>query len=95
MVRVSQQSNDPATAWRVRDLLAGHPLLGGAAARIVIAAEVDRVILEGWTTDERVRALAVRLAQRAAGRRALTVRLVCGRPAAAAQHSPVPALTQR
>lgn len=79
MVRVSQQGNDRATAWRVRDLLAGHPLLGGATAQIVIVAEADQVLIEGWTVDERVRTLAVRLAQRAAGRRAVTVRLICGR----------------
>lgn len=88
MVRVCSRNTDLATAWRVRDLLAGHPLLGGGNAHIVIAAELDRVILEGWAVDERVRSLAVRLAQRAAGRRTLHVRLVCraGRTSASALH---------
>lgn len=81
MVRVSHRVSDPALAWRVRDRLAGHPLLGGANARIVISTDADCVEIEGWTVDERVRALAVHLAQRAAGRRVVHVRLVCGRSA--------------
>lgn len=75
MVQIEIGSRDPAVAWRVRDALAAHPLLGGATAQIRIIASRDLVILEGWALDETVRALALRLAQRAAGRRAVQTRL--------------------
>jgi hypothetical protein len=93
MVRISQRGGDVATAWRVRDHLAGHPLLGGATAAIVIVAELDRVLVEGWTVDERVRSLAERLARRAAGRRTVQVRLVCGRRAIPARTADAASLT--
>lgn len=69
MVRVSQNATDRVIAWRVRDALAGHPLLGGATAQISIRADFDSVTLEGCALDERVEQLALRLAMRAAGRR--------------------------
>jgi hypothetical protein len=70
MVRVSNRATDPAIAWRVRDALATHPLLSGAAtAQIHIYACHDSIVLEGWTMDEPLRQMAIRLALRAAGRR--------------------------
>jgi len=78
MVHIEANPRDPAAAWRVRDALAAHPLLGGATAHIKIRAGRDVIILEGWAIDEAVRALAVRLAQRAAGRRTVQVRLIYG-----------------
>ncbi len=75
MVQIEANPRDPAAAWRVRDALAAHPLLGGATAQIKICASRDAIILEGWVLDETVRALAVRLAQRAAGRRTVQTRL--------------------
>ena len=38
MVRVSNRATDAAIAWRVRDALATHPLLGGAATALNAAA---------------------------------------------------------
>jgi hypothetical protein len=67
MVRVALNLADPAIAWRVRDALASHPLLGGATAQITVTACHHGLILEGWTVDERVTQLAIRLARRAAG----------------------------
>jgi len=67
MVRVSINAANPDTAWRVRDALASHPLLGGATAQITVIASHHCVMLEGWTVDEQVRQLAMRLAKRAAG----------------------------
>lgn len=67
MVRVELNLADPAIAWRVRDALAGHPLLGGATAQITVIACHHGLILEGWTVDDRVTQLAMRLARRAAG----------------------------
>jgi hypothetical protein len=67
MVRVEINAAAPAIAWRVRDALASHPLLGGATAQITVVASTRCVILEGWTVDEQVRQLAIRLARRAAG----------------------------
>ena len=69
MVRVDQNTTDPTTAWRVRDALACHPLLGGATAQITIIATLQGVRLEGWTVDDEVLRLAQCLARRAAGRR--------------------------
>jgi hypothetical protein len=75
MVRVAINAADPATAWRVRDALASHPLLGGATAQITVKASYHCVVLEGWTVDDQVRQLAIRLARRAAGRCAVQMRL--------------------
>jgi hypothetical protein len=75
MVRVVANTADPCTAWRVRDALAAHPLLGGATAHITISATLTGVLLEGWTVDEEVLRLAQRLAQRAAGRQMVEIRL--------------------
>jgi hypothetical protein len=75
MVRVALGASDPITAWRVRDALAAHPLLGGATAQISIVACHDTVILEGWALDERLQQLALRLARQAAGRRSVQIRL--------------------
>lgn len=75
MVRVSHGAADRVTAWRVRDALAVHPLLGGATARIDILADFDAVILEGWTLDNQVQQLALRLARRAAGTRPVQMHL--------------------
>ena len=75
MVRVSQITSDQATAWRVRDEMASHPLLGGSAAHINVIARYDAVILEGWTYDDEVRSLAVRRALRAAGLRPVQTRI--------------------
>jgi hypothetical protein len=75
MVRVTLGASDPITAWRVRDVLAAHPLLGGATAQISVMACHDSVILEGWTLDERLHQLALRLARQAAGRRSVQTRL--------------------
>jgi hypothetical protein len=75
MVRVSGVASDPITAWRVRDALAKHPLLGGATAQIQIIASHKEIILEGWTLDEDVSRLAIRLALRAAGHHTVQPRL--------------------
>jgi hypothetical protein len=68
MVRVVCNAANPDTAWRVRDALASHPLLGGATAQITVIAALHGVVLEGWTVDDQVKQLAIRLARRAAGR---------------------------
>ena len=75
MVRVEINTADPCTAWRVRDALASHPLLGGATAQIVISATLTGVLVEGWTVDDEVQRLAHLLARRAAGRRTIEMRL--------------------
>lgn len=75
MVRVEVNAANPDTAWRVRDALASHPLLGGATAQITVVASHHCVMLEGWTVDEQVKQLAMRLARRAAGRCAIQLRL--------------------
>ena len=75
MVRVAINAADPAVAWRVRDALASHPLLGGATAQITVVAHHNCVVLEGWTVDEQVKQLAIRLARRAAGRCVVQMRL--------------------
>jgi hypothetical protein len=62
-------------AWRVRDLLAAHPLLGGALAQINVCAGYETICLEGWACDDEVRQLALRLAMRAAGRRAVDMQI--------------------
>ena len=55
MVRVELNAAAPDIAWRVRDALASHPLLGGATAQITIVANHRGVILEGWAVDEQER----------------------------------------
>jgi len=75
MVRVAVNAADPNTAWRVRDALASHPLLGGATAQITVVASQHCVVLEGWTVDDQVKQLAGRLARRAAGRCVLQLHL--------------------
>jgi hypothetical protein len=75
MVKVSKVVTDPVTAWRIRDALATHPLLGGALAQIYVNAGYETILLEGWVFDEEVRHLALRLALRSAGRRAVEIRL--------------------
>ena len=75
MVRVDINAADPCLAWRVRDELAAHPLLGGATAQITIRATLQGVVVEGWTVDDELQRLARLLAQRAAGRRPVEIRL--------------------
>ncbi len=75
MVKVHHHTTDRIVAWRVRDALAAHPLLGGATAQIQVIGSYEGVILEGWVLDERVVALALRLAHRAAGKRCIQLRL--------------------
>lgn len=69
MVCVHKSTTDHALAWRVRDALAAHPLLGGATARIAVDASCRGVTLHGWTSDCEVEQLALCLAKRAAGYR--------------------------
>lgn len=69
MVRVSKSTTDITTAWRIRDTMAAHPLLGGATAQIEVLARHDCVIIEGWTLDEGLIETAGRLARRVAGKR--------------------------
>lgn len=75
MIRVSPSTVDQATAWRVRDALARHPLLGGAIVQIQINACRDVVTLEGWVLDEGLQQLATHIAVRAAGSRPVAERL--------------------
>jgi len=75
MVKVHLATTNQPAAWRVRDALAAHPLLGGALAQIHIKAGADGIILEGWAHDEQVIRLAMQLACRAAGQRAVQHRL--------------------
>lgn len=75
MVKVATGTIDPSMAWRVRDALASHPLLGGATACITVLAGPDRIVLEGWTHDEQVCGLALRMAMRSAGHRPVQTNL--------------------
>ncbi len=75
MVKVNHHTTDRIVAWRVRDALAAHPLLGGATAQIQVIGSYEGVILEGWVLNERVVALALRLACRVAGKRCIQMRL--------------------
>lgn len=75
MVRVNGMTTDKATAWRIRDALAAHPLLGGVTAQISVAAGPDGVVLTGWTSDEALLEMAARLAARAAGRRPIRLQI--------------------
>ena len=75
MVRVDQNTTDRIVAWRVRDALAAHPLLGGHLAQITVIAGYEGVVLNGWAQDEDVLCLAVKLARRAAGSRSIQTNL--------------------
>lgn len=75
MVRVHPTTTDKITAWRVRDALACHPLLGGATAQISVTAGRESVVLDGWTLDDRLVQEAQRLARRVAGRRVVQIQL--------------------
>lgn len=75
MVKVHIATTDHVAAWRVRDALAVHPLLGGAMARIHVMATPHGIVLEGWVVDEQTVQLALKLACRAAGQRAVHPRL--------------------
>jgi hypothetical protein len=75
MVRVALNAANSDIAWRVRDALASHPLLGGATAQLTVIASTHCVVLEGWTVDDQVKQLAIRLAKRAAGRCAVQMRV--------------------
>lgn len=81
MVKVHIATTDHVTAWRVRDALAVHPLLGGAMARIHVVATPHGIVLEGWVVDEQTVQLALKLACRAAGQRAVHPRLCTDRRA--------------
>jgi hypothetical protein len=78
VVRVDLMTTDKITAWRVRDAMANHPLLGGCTAQISIDASHDYVMLSGWISDEDLSQIALRLAQTAAGRRLVSVNLRVG-----------------
>ena len=78
MVRVDLMTTDKITAWRIRDAMACHPLLGGCTAQISIKANHEHVTLSGWASDERLSKIAHRLAQNAAGRRLISVNLKVG-----------------
>jgi hypothetical protein len=79
MVKVHIATTDHVTAWRVRDALAVHPLLGGAMAHIQVMASSYGIVLEGWAVDEQAVQLALKLACRAAGQRAVHPRLCTDR----------------
>ena len=80
MVRVFPTTHNKALAWRVRDALARHPLLGGGMAHIEIDAQVEVVILQGWVMDAKLGHTALQLARRAAGSRPVQTRLVVREP---------------
>jgi osmotically-inducible protein OsmY len=75
MIRVSSSTSDQATAWRVRDAMARHPLLGGAIVQIYIHACRDGIVLDGWVLDDGLLQLAIRIARQAAGSRPVAQRL--------------------
>jgi delta 1-pyrroline-5-carboxylate dehydrogenase len=89
MVKVHVTTTDPVTAWRVRDALAAHPLLGGATAQIHVIATTQGILLDGWALDEQTVQLAVRLACRAAGQRAVQPRLHTCKPGVISHQLPV------
>lgn len=78
MVRVHAMTTDKITAWRIRDVLACHPLLGGGTAQIDVEVAHERVTLTGWTADERLIQLVEQLARRAAGRHAISIQIQHG-----------------
>jgi hypothetical protein len=71
MVKVHHHTTDQIVAWRVRDALAAHPLLGGATAQIHIIASYEEVILVGWAVDDTVIQLALRLTRQVAWKRSV------------------------
>ena len=75
MVRVHAMTTDKITAWRVRDALACHPLLGGGTAQIDVEVDHDQVTLTGWAADERLLQLVEQLVRRTAGRHAISVQI--------------------
>jgi osmotically-inducible protein OsmY len=75
MVKVDGTTTDCAIAWRVRDALAAHPLLGGATAQIHVIVNRQAIVLDGWALNEHVVQLAARLACRVAGQRTVQLRL--------------------
>ena len=75
MVKVHTNTTDKVTAWRVRDALAAHPVLGGATAQISVIAHLQVIILDGWVIDDHAIQVAIRLANHAAGQRAVQPRL--------------------
>jgi hypothetical protein len=79
MVRIHHSTTDKSTAWRVRDALACHPLLGGAMAQISVAAGNNHIVLKGWVADDALSQTALRLTIRAAGRRPVYLELQEGR----------------
>ena len=74
MVKIHATTTDQVTAWRVRDALAAHPLLGGATAQIQVIASTQGIVLDGWALNDQAIQLAVRLACQAAGQRAALLR---------------------
>ena len=78
MVRVHAMTTDKITAWRIRDALSRHPLLGGGTAQIDVEVVHEQVILTGWTADERLVQLVEQLVRRAAGRHAISVQIQSG-----------------
>lgn len=78
MICVARSAVDLATAWRVRDALARHPLLAGSVTRIQINASRENISLEGWVLDEQLQQLAQQIALREAGCRPVLIRLVTG-----------------
>ncbi len=75
MVKVDATTTDRATAWRVRDALAAHPLLGGATAQIRVIVNRQAIVLDGWALNEQAVQLAARLACRVAGQRTVQLKL--------------------
>ena len=75
MVTVQVRSTDPITAWRIRDVLACHPLLAGPRVDIQISADHDEVVLRGWVADARLIPMAGRLARTSAGSRSVHLEL--------------------
>lgn len=85
MVKVHLTTTDPITAWRIRDVLACHPLLGSAGAHIQVEANHETIVLRGWAVDAQLLGIAQRLAQGSAGRRAVQLQLETGTPAGSAK----------
>lgn len=79
MVTVHCRTTDTITAWRVRDALACHPLLGGATADIAIEATHAHVTIHGWIAKQELTMVVNRLARQSAGRRTVEVEVGAGR----------------
>lgn len=88
MIRVAATTTDKHTAWRVRDALARHPLLGGGVTHIEIEAGQEQITLMGWVLDEGLCQLARKIAQREAGRRSVLIRLSIHAPTESASRGP-------